>query len=186
MPDHEYEISVWGKQGAYVPTKLHRIRFPEGGSAELTLTVRKRPDPPQVGKPAPGFSVRTLDGGQVDLAGLRGKTVLLHFWQPRPGITDAASLLHLHGRFGNDARFEMIGFCLSGDSDAVAQSLRSLRISWPQALLRDRTADPIAIEYGVRRYPYKPFLVGPNGHLIARDLEGAALEKAVADILGDK
>jgi hypothetical protein len=53
-------------------------------------------------------------------------------------------------------------------------------------LLRDRTADPIAIDYGVRRYPYKPVLIGPDGHLIARDLEGAALEKAVADTLSDR
>jgi hypothetical protein len=186
VPDHVYEISAWAKQGAYVPTKFHRIRLPEGGSAELTLTVRKRPGPAQVGKPAPGFSVRTIDGRQVDLAGLKGKTVLLHFWQPLPGMTDAASLLQLHHRFGKDARFEMIGFCLSGDSDGVARIVRSIGVSWPQALLRDRTAEPIAIEYGVRRYPYKSFLVGPDGHLIARDLEGAALEKSVADILGGR
>ncbi len=32
------------------------------------------------GRPAPEFSLKDLDGGQVALADLRGKTVLLDFW----------------------------------------------------------------------------------------------------------
>ncbi len=83
MPDHEYEISASQPRGPYISRKLQRINLPEGGSAEVTLMLRKRPDPPAVGQPAPPFSVRTLDGRTVSLADLRGKTVLLHFWVAR-------------------------------------------------------------------------------------------------------
>jgi hypothetical protein len=185
MPDHEYEISAWGTRGTYVPTRIHRINLPEGGSADLTLTVRKRPAPPEVGRRAPGFSVRTLEGRTLSLAGLRDKTVVLHFWQPRLGIPDATSLKAVHDRFGNDSRLAMIGVCLSDDSEAATRVIRSLGLSWPQAALRDRGADPIVIDYGAR-YPYKAFLIGPDGKLIAKDLEGAALEKAVAQALTGK
>jgi hypothetical protein len=36
------------------------------------------------------------------------------------------------------------------------------------------------------RYPFKSFLIGPDGMLIARDLTGDAVEKAVAEVLGRK
>jgi cytochrome c biogenesis protein CcmG/thiol:disulfide interchange protein DsbE len=38
--------------------------------------------PPKVGGPAPGFTLRRLDGaGSISLASLRGKTVVLNFWE---------------------------------------------------------------------------------------------------------
>ena len=36
-------------------------------------------DQPMIGEPAPGFRLAALDGSSVDLADLRGKTVVLHF-----------------------------------------------------------------------------------------------------------
>ena len=91
MPDHEYEITAWDRGGAVVPRELHRINLPEGGSAELTLVLRKRPKPPEVGKPAPAFAVKTLDGRELSLAGLRGKVgpAPLRLPGPRPpGTSD--------------------------------------------------------------------------------------------------
>ena len=40
--------------------------------------------PPETGKPAPPFLVRTIDGTLLSRDGLRGKFVLLHFWAPNP------------------------------------------------------------------------------------------------------
>ena len=59
MPDHEYEISAWQPgRGSYISRRLQRINLPEGGSTEVTLMLRKRPDPLAVGQPAPPFSVQ--------------------------------------------------------------------------------------------------------------------------------
>ncbi len=185
MPDHEYEISAWERGGTYICQRLQRIKLPEGGSAELTMTLRKRPAPPAVGHPAPLFSVQTLDGRTVSLASLRGKIVLLQFWSPVHGIRDAASLKAVLDRFGKDDRFAMIGLCLASNSDAATRLIQSTGLSCPHALLRDRGRDPIVVNYGAR-YPYKSFLIGPDARLIAKGIEGAALEKAVADALARK
>ncbi len=60
MPDHEYKIIAASKE--YVPKEVPRLKLPEGGRAEVTLILRKKPKPPEVGKPAPPFSVRTIEG----------------------------------------------------------------------------------------------------------------------------
>ena len=99
-------------------------------------------------------------------------------------MTDA-SLKALHDQFGKDERFAMLGLCLANNAEAAAQVIQSGGVSWPQALLRDRGRDPIVVDYGPR-YPYKPFLIGPDGTLIATGLEGPALEKAVAEAVTRK
>jgi AhpC/TSA family len=184
MPDHEYEIRADGPSREYIQKGLPRVNLLEGGSTQL-IVLRKRPAPSEVGQPAPSFSIRALDGRTLSLDGLRGKTVLLHFWAPIFGLQDASVLKAVHQRFGQDRRFAMIGLCLSNESEAAGQSIRTMPLQWPHAVLRDRDLDPIAIAYGPERQ-YNAFLIGPDGRLIARDLEGQALEKAVAGALAAK
>jgi hypothetical protein len=179
MPDHVYEIHANGRSGEYIQKGLPRLNLQEGGSAQLMIVLRKRPAPPEVGKLAPSFSVRALDGRALSLDAMRGKTVLLHFWAPAFGLQDALALKAVRERFGQDGRFAMIGLCLSNETEAAGQSIRSMGLTWPQAVLRDRDLDPIAVDYGPKQ-PYKAFLIGPDGRLFARDLEGQALESAVA------
>ena len=186
MPDHAYEISAVDRRGVYVMTQgSQRINLPEGGSAELTLNLRKRSKPPEVGQPAPPFAVKTLGGRELSLSGLRGKLVLIHFWAPARGITGLPSLKAIHARFGKDERFVMLGLCVA-DRHADAESvIKASGLTWPQAVLRDSGADALELDYVVRR-PYPPFLIGPDGRLIAKDLQGEPLEKAVAQALGRK
>jgi hypothetical protein len=182
MPDHEYEITAWDRGGAYVPRELHRINLPEGGSADLTLVLRKKPKPPEVGKPAPAFAVKTLDGRELSLAGLRGKVVLLHFDYPVHGFQGLPTLKKIHSRFGRDERFAMVGLNLGADPADVERVIKAADITWPQAVLRDRGADPTVLDYNVGP-PYPTFLIGPDANLIARGLEGERLENAVAAAL---
>ncbi len=183
MPDHEYEITAWDREGGYVPRKVHRVNLPEGGSAELTLVLRKKPKPPEVGKPAPAFAFTTLDGREVSLAGLRGKVVLLQFDYPVHGLQGLAALKRIHERFRRDPRFVMLGLNLGSDAAEVERIIRANDVTWPQAVLRDRGSDPIVQDYNVRP-PYPTFLIGPDGKLIARGLQGEPLEKAVSEALG--
>jgi AhpC/TSA family len=182
MPDHEYEITAWDREGAYVPRKLHRINLPEGASAELTLVLRKKPKPPEVGKLAPAFAVKTLDGRELSLAGLRGKVVLLHFGYPVHGLQELPTLKRIHERFGRDERFAMLGLNLGNDPADVERLIKANDMTWSQAVLRDRGADPIVLDYDVGP-PYPAFLIGPDGTLIASGLQGEPLEKAVDEAL---
>jgi cytochrome c biogenesis protein CcmG, thiol:disulfide interchange protein DsbE len=56
--------------------------------------LRNQQGPVQVGKAAPGFSLTTFDGEQVDLASLQGKVVVLNFWASwcKPCEQEAADL----------------------------------------------------------------------------------------------
>jgi hypothetical protein len=190
MPDHEYEIFSWQqatssrRSQGIISRRLQWIKLPEGSSTEVTLMLRKRPDPLAVGQPAPPFSVRTLDGRDVSLAALRGKTVLLHFWSPVHGLRSADRLKAIHDRFGKDDRFAMLGFCLTIDSQVAIRAIQSAGVAWPQASLRDRGRDPIVIDYGA--FPYGSFLIGPDGRLIASDRNAVEFEKAVEDALSHK
>ncbi len=185
MPDHEYEVSAWSKDGAYVPQRIQRLKLPEGALKELTLILRKRPKPLEAGMPAPPFSVKTLDGRELSLAGLRGKTVLIHVWAPFRGLQGLPSLKRIHDRFGKDERFAMIGLCLANNPTDGERVIKANGVTWPQAVLRDRGADPFVLDYAVRP-PYVPFLIGPDGMLIAKGLQDKPLENAVAAALGRK
>ena len=184
MPDHEYEISVGDRGRVYDLSPLQRVNLPEAGSAALSFALRRRRPPPDVGQPAPPFAIKTIDGRTLSLATLRGKTLLLHLWVMDARIPESTSLKAVHDRFGNDEHFAMIGLCLSGDSVEATRVIRSVGFSWSQALLRDGWHDPIVVAYGAQRD--RPILIGPDGKLIARDLEAAALEKAVAEALARK
>jgi hypothetical protein len=186
MPDHEYAIKVLGTRGVYERAPVQRISVPESETVRLSFLLRK-PKPLAAGQTAPPFAVTTIAGQALSLASLHGKTVLLHFWQAgnRVGILDGATLLAIHERFGSNKRFTMVGFCLSDRSEEATRVIQSVGLSWPQALLRDEWNDPIAINYNALENG-ATCLIGPDGKLIARGLQGTALEKAVAEALAGK
>jgi hypothetical protein len=185
MPDHEYEIHVSDRGGVYAPGPIQRVSLPEGGSAELSFRLSRRQKPANVGEPAPSFTVTTVDGRTLSLATLRGKAVLLHFWQTGPRLPDFGTVKAVHDRFGNDPRFAMIGLCLTDNPQAAAGVVRSAGLSWSQAILRDRGSDPIFIAYALGSSD-AVFLISPDGKLMARSLRGDALEKAVAEALAGR
>jgi peroxiredoxin len=183
MPDYEYEVIAGTQSRAYVTQRVQRINLPEGGSGELTLILRKMPKPPEVGMPVPPFSVKTVDGRELSLAGFRGKTVLIHSWAPIRGLEGLPILKAIHDRFGKDERFVIIGLCLSDNLADAEKPIKTNGLSWPQAVLRDRNRDPIVMDYGAW-LPPKSFLIGPDGKLIAKDFQNDQLEQAVAEALG--
>ena len=183
MPDHEYEITA-GSRG-YVPNRVHRHILKEDSFTELALILRVQPKPPEVGKPAPPFFVKTLDGQALSLDDLRGKFVLIHFWMPILGLNEVSSLKAVHDRYSKDGRFAMIGFSLANDTADASRFIKDHGLAWRQVVLRDRGRDSIAIDYQGWPPPAL-FLIGPDGVLVARDLKGDEIEKAIAAALGRK
>ena len=119
---------------------------------------------------------------------LRGRFVLLHFWQPNPqynGLADLPSLKAVANQFGKDDRFAMISLCQVNDPAVALRIIKDCGLSWANVVLRDLALDPMAIDYNSSPTP-KSFLIGPDGTLIARDLKGTEVEKAVSAALGAK
>ena len=184
MPDHEYKIVATSRD--YVPKTVPRLNLPEGGSAELTVILRKRPKSPVTGKPAPQFSIRTIDGTPLSRDALRGRFALLHFWAPNAanhGLFDLAHLKVIADQFGKDDRFTMISLCLVNDAEVATRIIKDNELTWTHVILRDHGLDPMAMDYLSTPAP-KSFLIGPDGTLIAKDMNGIQIEKSVNDALG--
>ncbi len=96
----------------------------------------------QLGQPAPAFAAPELGGGEFDLAGQRGKVVIVNFWatwcgpcrQEMPAL-DAFYRRH-HGE-----GLEMIGVSTDRprDRDDVVKAMRAF--SYPAAMLGDATVN---------------------------------------------
>lgn len=178
IPDTEYEIYALGG-GPYSTRGLRRIKLPEGATAGLTLTLKRRPGRPAIDQPAPAFSAKALDGKDLRLDALRGKTVLVHFWTLDLAGGRVSRLKAIQDRFARDDRFAMVGFVLTRDPEAAKAFVKSHNITWPQAVLIDRDFDPITLSYAARQ-PLSSFVIGPDGRLRSAFVQDQALEQAIA------
>lgn len=60
--------------------------------------------PPRTSKPAPDFTLETLDGKMVHLKDFRGKPILIHFWATwcKPCKDELPTIQKLHEELGGD------------------------------------------------------------------------------------
>jgi peroxiredoxin len=104
-------------------------------------------------KPAPDFALQTLDGSQIRLSDLRGKTVLLNFWATwcPPCKAEMPDLNALHREYGEARAFTVLGIDDEEGQADVAAFAKQNAIAFPLALDSDGvvTSD----RYNVRGLP---------------------------------
>jgi RNA polymerase sigma factor (sigma-70 family) len=134
---------------------------------------------------APATTRNLPDGRPLDLAALRGKVVLLHFWEASQtqGLADLPFLKQTFDAFGRDPRFVMIGLNQNDDFDLPKRYAAKKGYTWEQRYAGVERPNPITAAFGVR-YPPEVMLIGPDGRLVARDLKGQEIKQAVAKALG--
>jgi len=124
--------------------------------------------PVNVGKPAPNFTARTLDGSRiVRLSDLRGQVVVLNFWSSwcAECRVEHPALSQVWSRY-RDQGVVVLGMDFD-DANAAARSFASrLGIGYP--LLSD-PGDRTALAYGVTGPP-ETFLIGPDGTIEGRTI----------------
>jgi peroxiredoxin len=182
VPDEEYIVGGWS--AGLMPNRVEHLKLREGATAEITLVLRRQPRRPEVGDVAPPFFVKAMDGQAISLDDMRGKFVLLHFWHPQWNNA-AQEIRHwkaVQNRFRAGNRLAMLGFCLLKDITELNKFLEDNGMIWPQVIMRDGWMDATMQEYGAN-IPCT-MLVGPDGRLIARDVQGDKLEETVATALG--
>jgi len=147
----------------------------------LALSFGKDPraiDSPLVGRMAPDFALRGLDGEMVRLADLRGKPVVINFWATwcQPCIAEHPVLQA--GARQYEGRAEFLGVIYQ-DEPAKIQAFLDRRGAWGPSLVDE--AGTVAIAYGVYGAP-ETFFIDPDG-VIVKKLTGSVYPDELANQL---
>jgi peroxiredoxin len=136
------------------------------------------------GDPAPELAAEDLDGNAIKLSTLRGNVVLIEFWSTTcgPCIPEIAHLKKIHTNHGG-ADFALLGVALDEKADDVRDLLEREAMEWPQILESERFEGEVSAAYNVYYIP-RSFLIDAEGRIIAKDLRGEDLERAVSEALG--
>jgi peroxiredoxin len=104
-------------------------------------------------RPAPDFALKTLDGSQIRLSDLRGKTVLLNFWATwcPPCKAEMPDLNALHREYGEARQFTVLGIDDEEGQAEVAAFARQNGIAFPLAM--DSDGAVTSNRYSVRGLP---------------------------------
>jgi cytochrome c biogenesis protein CcmG, thiol:disulfide interchange protein DsbE len=146
-----------------------------------TVSTAAQTYPP--GTPAPALRLQGLDGGQVDLAALRGRPVVVNFWASwcDPCVREFPRLRQAASTHRPD-RLAVVGV-LSGDTPAAARPfVRRLDATWPMALDPTTTT---ATAWGAIGLPHTYF-IRADGTLASHqlgELTQASLDRQLAQIL---
>lgn len=113
-------------------------------------------------KPAPAFSLRTLEGKTVRLDSLRGAPVVLNFWATwcYPCQAEHALLQRAAAQYGDKVHF--IGLIYQDDAERMRQHLAGRANVYPQ--LED-PGSVTAIDYGVGGVP-ETFIIDAQGVIV--------------------
>ena len=125
----------------YFKDKLARA-YDQAGKSDLAAELRKSVRPTatsrpgqadMVGKPAPEFALRDLDGKEVKLADLKGKVVILDFWATwcGPCVKEIPHFIELYKQYQKQG-FEMVGISTDRDGVGVVKSfVQRHKINYP-------------------------------------------------------
>lgn len=135
-----------------------------GGTSRTTRDPRESqvstPGVASVGKDAPAFDLRTLDGTRVQLAALRGRPVIVNFWASwcAPCRQEFPLLVDALAKYRKD-RLAVVGVVYQDIPDEARAFAKQMKATWPLGLDSDRNT---ALAYGVRAIP-QTFFITPTG-----------------------
>lgn len=114
-----------------------------------------RPPSPEVGAPAPDFTLLTPEGETLTLSDLRGQPVVLNFWATwcPPCRAEVPALEQVSRELGEDVT--VLGVNVQEDRGAVQAFIDELEMTYPVVL--DPSAE-VARAYLVRAFPTTYFI----------------------------
>ncbi len=136
-----------------------------------SITTSCQSEAPEVGKPAPDFQLNTLDGQPTSLSNLKGKPVLINFWQIRcpPCRMEMPYLQQIYDEW-SDKGLVLLAINIGESPSQVAEFMQSQRLSFPVLLDME---GKIAERYSIRAIPTS-FFIDRDG--IIQDMKVGAFQ----------
>lgn len=174
----------------------YELRIPQADGSTVAVvkskkTVAEIPPPPdlRVGKAAPSFQHKTLDGRLIRFpADYRGKLVLLYFWadwcpdcaRELPNVRKVYDAFHSRG-------LEILGLSIEPDNQQkkLVDYLQTNRMTWPETYDGKLWLGKMAQTYFVLTTPTGFLVDADTGKILAtrNDLLGPALSKTIETAL---
>jgi peroxiredoxin len=138
---------------------------------------------PKQGMKAFEIALPTLKGDTIKLSALKGKVVLLDFWASwcKPCRASNKELLKVYSKY-KDKGFEIFGVSLDEDKAAWKKAIATDKITWLQVNDGGGFDAKIAQQWNLYAIPTS-FLIDKDGTMLAMDLEGKQLEKALKSLI---
>jgi cytochrome c biogenesis protein CcmG, thiol:disulfide interchange protein DsbE len=139
------------------------------------------------GKPAPGFDIPALGGGDIRLGDLRGKVVIVDFWSVTcgPCIIANQSLQQLNNSY-NRMGLEVIGISVDPSREMVERFLLSRPAGYPVGIATEQ----IMRDYGPITGLPQTFIVDKKGNIAKvyigySDLTAEEMERIIKKLLAE-
>ncbi len=138
------------------------------------------------GAKAPDIVMPDVDGKSIALSSLRGKYVLLDFWASwcGPCRAENPNVVAAYQKF-KDKKFTILGVSLDNNKDAWQRAIQDDHLTWTHVCDLKGWSSAAAVIYSVQSIPSN-FLIDPNGKIVARNLRGEALDKALENLLANE
>lgn len=139
-----------------------------------------------IGHEAPEINLPDVNGKDMALSSLKGKVVLIDFWASwcKPCRAEMPNVVNVYKKH-KDKGFEIYGVSLDQSKDKWLEAIQQDGITWPQVSDLKYWECEGARIYNVQGIPYT-VLIDKEGKILAKNLRGEELEKAIVAALEGK
>jgi len=165
---------------ADLPDSMFTFNPPEGAKETEDWTLPGIAKPDLIGKTAPQFQAKALDGSPIDLEALKGKVVLLDFWTTWCAACrkDLPALQKLSQEF-HDQGLVVIGVDVAESKETSESFLKTTPITYPIVPIDDNS--PLLTALSVNAFP-TTVLIDRDGNIAAYEV-GAQGDKPLRTAL---